>query len=294
MKKITYYLIITLLFASAAYAKTVTDQTGRTITIPNNPQRIISLAPNVTEIIFAIKEEKRLIAATEYSDYPPQAIELPKVGSYVRLNIEKIVSLKPDLCIGIKEGNPKNSIKRLAEFNIPVYAVNPKNLETVINSIIEIGSLLNAEKKAALIAKQMKNRINKVKTSALKNKKTPTIFFQIDTNGFFSAGADTFIHKLIITAGGKNIAEKKRGYPKFNKEQILMLSPDIIVIASMDKKKDFKQAKLKWLQFKSIPAVANNRVFFVNADLFNRPAPRIIKGLEKLAEIIKEFNRNNK
>ncbi|MBW1649339.1 MAG: ABC transporter substrate-binding protein [Deltaproteobacteria bacterium] len=292
IKKISIFqIIITLLFGSLAYPKTVIDQTGRKLTIPDNPQKIISLAPSVTEIIFAIKGEKRLIAATTHSDYPPDADKLSKIGSYVRFDIEKIISLKPDLCIGIKEGNPKNSINRLAEFNIPVYAVNPKNLDSVISSVIEIGALLNAEKTAARIAEKMKKKINKIKESALKNKNRPTLFFQIDTNRFFSAGADTFIHQLITTAGGKNAAEKKRGYPKFNKEQIVTLSPDIIVIASMKQNKSFKQAELKWGEFKSIPAVAANRIFFVNADLFNRPAPRIIEGLQKLAEIIKEFNK---
>ncbi len=291
MKKIIYFLILIPLFCSIAYAKTVIDQTGRKLIIPDNPQKVISLAPNITEIIFAIKEEKRLIAATTHSDYPPRANKLYKIGSYTRFDIEKIISLKPDICIGIKEGNPKNSINRLAEFNIPVYAANPKDLNSVISSIIEIGALLNAEKTALLLAEQMRNKINKIKKAALKNKKKPTLFFQIDTNRFFSAGSDTFIHKLITTAGGKNAAEKTKGYPKFNKEQILKLSPDIIVIASMKKNKSFKQAAAKWKQFKSIPAVAANRIFFVNADIFNRPSPRIIEGLEQLADIIKEFNK---
>jgi iron complex transport system substrate-binding protein len=289
MKKIIYLIVLIPLFCSIAYAKTVIDQTGRKLKIPDNPQRVISLAPNITEIIFAIKQEKRLIAATQYSDYPLKAAKLPTIGSYVRLDIEKIVSLKPDLCIGIKEGNPKNSVNRLAEFNIPVYAANPKDLDTVISSIIEIGSLLNAEETALLLSEQMRNRINKIKKAAFKIKKKPVIFFQIDTNGFFSAGADTFIHKLITAAGGKNAADKTKGYPKFNKEQILKLSPDIIVIASMKKKKSFKQAEAKWQQFKSIPAVAANRIFSVNADIFNRPSPRIIEGLEQLFEIIKDY-----
>ncbi len=106
-------------------AKTVKDQLGRNISVPANPRRIVSLAPSITEIVFALEQAHRLVGVTRYSDYPSEAAKLPKVGSYVRLDIERIVALNPDLCIATQDGNPKAIIDRLASLKIPVYVVNP-------------------------------------------------------------------------------------------------------------------------------------------------------------------------
>jgi len=293
MKKVIYCIILILFFCNSIHAKTVFDQTGRKLIISDNPQRVISLAPNVTEIIFALKEEKRLIAVTTFSDYPKPAKKLPKIGSYIRFDIEKIINLQPDLCIGIKDGNPKINIDRLAEFKIPVYAVNPQSLDSIINAVIEIGSLLNVEKVATLLANNMRKEVNKIKVEVLKDKNRPVVFFQIDISGMFTAGYDTFIHQLITTAGGRNAAENISGYSRFDKEQVLRLSPDIIIIASMKKNKFFRNAMLKWQEFKNIPAVKSNRIFFVDADIFSRPSPRIIDGLHQLFRIIESTKRQN-
>ena len=144
-----FILFLTVLPLSGAEMglKTVTDQVNRQIVMPINPQRVVALAPSITEIIFALEQEKRLKGVTIYSDFPKQALKLPKVGSYIHLDLERIVSLKPDLCIAIKDGNPIEAVKKLEHIGIPVYAVNPKNIETVINTVVEIGGLLNASKK---------------------------------------------------------------------------------------------------------------------------------------------------
>ena len=120
-------LIVSMLLAGIFYhigaqsdTRNVTDQLGREITLTEDPKRVISLAPNSTEIIYALDQEHRLIGATRYSDYPPEALNLPRVGSYVHLDLEKIVALKPDLCIAIKDGNPIAVVKRLESFNIHV------------------------------------------------------------------------------------------------------------------------------------------------------------------------------
>ena len=159
--------------------KTVTDQLGRSITMPDSPGRIISLAPSITEIIFSLSLQDRLVGATQFSDYPEQAHLLPKVGSYVNLDIEKIVSLRPDLCLATKDGNPKEVITILDSLNIPVYAVNPRNLEKVMATILEIGDLLVAEKQADLVVNEMKARIENVKCRIAKSNRRPKVFYQI-------------------------------------------------------------------------------------------------------------------
>ena len=125
-------------------AATFADQLERQVTLPDDPQRVISLATSITEIGYALAQENRLQGVTRYSDFPSEATKLPKIGSYVRLDLERIVALNPDLCIAIKDGNPKEVIDRLGSLKIPVYVVNPRNLNTVLATITEIGRILNA------------------------------------------------------------------------------------------------------------------------------------------------------
>jgi len=140
--------VVVSLQASAA-EKAVTDLLGRELVVTSRPERIIALAPSITEIVFALKQGKRLVGVTQYSDYPEAASHLPKVGSYVNLDLERIVSLRPDLCIGVKDGNPKDVVSRLDDLGIPVYVVNPKGLDSVMQTLTAIGDLLNVQAEAA-------------------------------------------------------------------------------------------------------------------------------------------------
>ncbi len=289
MKFIGTYLLsfVVIFFAGNAFSeKIVFDQLKREVIVPDNPQRVISLAPNVTEIIFALKKGNILKGATLFSDYPKEARKLSKVGSYVNLNIEKIVSLKPDLCIAIKDGNPKSVIDKLERLNIPVYAVDPRNISSVIETALEIGMLISAEKEAEKLAEDMRRRIDRVKKLALKDKKKPKVFFQIDTDAIISVGTNTFLNELISFAGGINLAEGKIPYPRFNIENVIMMNPDMIIISSMENNEAFERAKKRWMSIKSISAVKNKKIFLAEADILNRPSPRLIDGLEWLFSVL--------
>ena len=200
LKTITFWLVVagvTFLLYLQVDAKTVVDQMRRRMMI-DTPKRVVSLAPSITEIIFALGQEDRLKGVTAYSNYPPAALTLPKVGTYIRLDLERIVALNPDLCIAIKDGNPKAAADRLTELNIPVYAVNPRNIETVAQAVIEIGGLLNAEEKAHDLAEQMHARVQRVKNQVAKTAHRPRVFFQIGISPIVSIGTDTFINEQLI------------------------------------------------------------------------------------------------
>lgn len=273
-------------FKGTSSAKNVTDQLGRQIKVPDNPQRIISLAPNITEIVFALGQDHRLKGVTTYSDYPDQAKTYPKVGSYVHLDLEKIVSLKPDLCIAIKDGNPRSVIMRLEKLNIPVYAVDPRNLEAIIETVLEIGVLLNADSQAKVLATDMRFRIKQVTDRIEKADHKPKVFFQIGISPIVSVGTNTFIHELIVLAGGKNLAQGKTAYPRFSKEQILSFSPDVFIISSMTNTDSIDQLKAQWSKYPQIPAITNNRLYHVDSNIFDRPTPRLVDALELLAKLI--------
>ncbi|MGA8179043.1 MAG: cobalamin-binding protein, partial [Desulfobacterales bacterium] len=253
---------------------------------PENPERIVSLAPSITEIVFALDQGYRLKGVTTYSDFPPEAEKLPKVGSYVQLDLEEIVALKPDLCIAIKDGNPIAVARRLESLKIPVFAVNPRNLETVMQTVQEIGGLLNVEEKADKLMKSMNRRIQKVKSLVAKTAYRPRVFFQIGVSPIVSVGTHTFSHELIVLAGGKNVAQGPIAYPRYSIEQVLALSPEVIIITSMARATVFKQVKDEWNRWPNMPAVRNHRIFVEDSNLFDRPTPRLVDGLELMVRLI--------
>lgn len=277
-------MLLIFLFAAESFSgfRNMQDQAGRMVQVPDDPQRVVALAPSVTEIIFALKQEKRLAGVTRFSDYPPQAQQWPKVGSYIQLDLEKIVALKPDLCIAIKDGNPIDVISRLEDLGIPVYAVNPTNLNSVISAIRNIGNLLKADAQAEILITEMEKRIDRIKKLSAEIPHKPGVFFQIGISPIVAVGRDSFLHELILTAGARNLSEGDVPYPRFSQEQVLALSPEIIIITSMTKGGIFENVKAEWEQWSDMPAVKNRRIHIVDSNVFDRPGPRMVEGLEYL------------
>ncbi|MFP3999244.1 MAG: ABC transporter substrate-binding protein [Desulfobacterales bacterium] len=287
MFKRTCLLLLFLLAAgNLLEAAEVTDHAGRRINAPENPKRVVSLAPSITEMVYAVGRGNLLVGATEFSNYPVQAGDIPSVGSYVNLDIEKIVSLNPDLCIAVKDGNPIRVVRRLEGLGIPVYAVDPMDLDSVMDSIEDIGWLLGAGKQAGKVIDDMEKRLSAVQKKLSGISGRPGVFFQIGVNPVISAGYDTFIHELIKKAGGKNLAGEHKGYPRFSTEEVLALDPEIIIVTSMNRQKAFERVVKEWKQWKNLSAAVNDRIYLVNSDLVDRPSPRLIKGLEELARLI--------
>lgn len=269
-----------------AAAGTAADQLGRRVSVPDDPGRVISMAPSITEIIYALKEENRLKGVTRYSDFPAAAKKLPRIGSYVRLDIERILALNPNLCIATKDGNPKTVVDRLTSLNIPVYVVNPHDLDSILNTILEIGAILNADHRSKTLIGDLRRRIQRVEDRAAQSDYRPRVFFQIGISPIISAGRDTFIHQLIDTAGGVNLAAGSNAYPRFSTEQVLALEPEVLIITSMARQAVFEQVRDEWRRWPKIPAVRDDRIFLVDSDLFDRPSPRLVSGLELLIRLI--------
>jgi iron complex transport system substrate-binding protein len=172
--------------------------------------------------------------------------------------------------------------------------VDPRNLDTVIETILEIGQLLNAAERANLLAKTMGNRLQRVMKIAAQTEKRPRVFIQIGISPIISVGPKTFVHDLIVKAGGINVAAGSAAYPRYSREQVLALSPEIIIITSMARQADFEKVKKDWRQWSNLPAARNQSIFLVDSDVFNRPSPRLINGLELLVELIhpESFEQN--
>ena len=288
-KKTHIILVLVLIFLMQAVlliAGSVTDQIGRTLVVPENPTRVIALAPSITEIIYDLGQEKRLVGVTQYSTYPSEAELLPRVGSYVRLDIEKIVALKPDLCLATKDGNPKHIVDKIVSLGIPVYVINPQNIQQIMDTITRLGSLLHAEQTAAALVSDMEKRIRQVQARVKNMPDRPRVFFQIDAEPLFSAGTNTFIHELIELAGGINTTAGEVSYPRYSWEDIIVLQPEIVLISSMAGGLAPEYLLNSWKKWNLLSAVKNDQIFVVDAELFDRPTPRLVNGLEVIAAII--------
>lgn len=250
------------------------------------PKRIVALAPSITEILYYLGLGPQVVGVTQFSYYPPEAASKPKVGSYVDLNIEKILTLSPDLVIGTKDGNKPGVVDLLDQARIPVYIINPRNIEQVIETVARIGQVCGIQEKADAMAARLNDRVENVRLK-IKTKDRPLVFLQINFRPIITVNKTTVLHDLIVHAGGRNMAaDLALTYPRISIEEVIRKKPETIMISSMERGGDFEKARQGWLEWPSIPAVKNSRVHLINSDLIDRPAPRIVDGLEAMARII--------
>jgi iron complex transport system substrate-binding protein len=272
--------------AGPSAGRILVDPVGRNVHVPTDPQRLVALAPSVTEIIYALGLQDRLKGVSRFSDYPSGAETLPKVGSYTQLDVERIVALSPDLCVGTKDGNPLAVVEQLDSLGIPVFVVNAVGMESTMKSIQAIGDALNVGSRAQAIVADMRRRIRQVADMTSQTDSKPRVFVQIGVSPIVSVGNGTFINELIILAGGVNVAAGPNPYPRYSVEEVIALAPDVLIISSMARSTVFEAVKAGWMEWPAIPAVANQAVFIAPTNIFDRPTPRLVDGLEQMARYI--------
>jgi iron complex transport system substrate-binding protein len=227
-----------------------------------------------------------VVGVTQHCNFPSEALAKPKVGSYVDLNIERILALKPDLIIATADGNEKESVERLVRFDLRVLVTNPKNLNEVFETIRTIGRMTRTEKEADRMVGLLEQRAERV-IRACSRLSRPKVFLQINEQPLMTVGRDTFHHNLITLAAGINISGREAiKYPKYSLEQVLRSKPEVILITSMERGAPAEKKKERWNQWGQIPAVAKGRIYLLDSDVLDRPSPRLVDGLEALARAI--------
>ena len=258
----------------------VSDDLGRKVTLPKEIKRAVSLAPNLTENIFAIGAGERLIGVTTYCNFPLEADKIQKVGDTINPNIETIIALKPDVVFVSTASQIESFTNQLAQQNIAVYVTNPNSLDDVFANLKKLGELFGTSDKAEKLVADLQKRTNEVEQK-VKGKKSVKVFVQISKEPLFTVGGKSFLTDLIKRADGESVtANVAEAYPKFSKETALALQPEVIILSESEDNKEPNDV------FKNSPAVKNGKVFKINADIISRPTARLVDALEQLAEKI--------
>lgn len=263
---------------SAPDSKQFTDELGRTVYIKESPERIISLAPSVTETLFALGLGDKVVGVTTFCDYPPEAKAKVSIGDTQKPSLEKIVALKPDLVIASTSSQLESFVRNIEDAKIPLYISNPRNVAETLTSIQAIGDITGASEKAQELTAKLRARIEQVQKRTA-NREKPKIFIMLGAEPLITVGGKTFMNDLVTQAGGLSIsADEASDYPQYSFETAIARRPEIIFLQAGDDKLPER--------LKQTPAALNGRLYHLNDDLLMRPGPRIVDGLEQLAEKI--------
>lgn len=271
------------ILANIKYPLTVTDFYGRKVTIVKKPERVISASPNVTEIMYALNASDRLKGRTDYCDYPMDAKNIPSIGSMTDPSVEKVIELKPDVVIASNMIN-KTIVDKLEKLNIKVVVLHgTEDIDGAYDAIEKVDMILGDKDAANKIVSDMKKKVDMVK-SKVKDVKKPKVYYVVSYGqyGDYTGGKDTYIDKMIQSAGGANIAEDVSGW-KYSLEKVMENDPDIIICS---KYFNTKEGLIKENGYKDLRAVKNGNVFEIDNNLLDRQGPRMADGLLELARVI--------
>ena len=268
-----------------ARAIVVTDGTGRDMTLPAPPRRIVSLVPGVTEMLFAIGAADRLVGRTDFCDYPPAARAKPSVGGMVAPSLELLVSLKPDLVIVTSSGNSDDTRMQLERLRLPVYLVDPHGLSDVFRTMERLGDLTARRARAGALVAGLEGRVRAV-AARVAARPRPRVLYVVWPEPLIVPGRGAAVTELIALAGGDSVtAEGPEGYPRYSVEAAVAGAPDVIVLARHGAGVA-PYAREKWERFAGLPAIRAGRLHAVDGDLFHRFGPRVVDALEILARLL--------
>jgi iron complex transport system substrate-binding protein len=263
----------------------VTDDAGRQVALKGSSQRIVSLAPSNTEVLYALGLGDRVVGVTEYCDYPPEAKLKPKIGGFANIDLEKVVGLNPDLVLATNIHAP-SVVPELEKRGITVVVVEPKNVDDVLSKIAFVGKITGTSDTAVPLTAQMKTRLDVVAAKIATAKNKPRVFYEIDKS-LYTPGPGSFIDDMIVKAGGVNVAADAKGsYVQLSPEAIIAQDPQVILLGDMNfgETPDSVKARPGWA---NISAVKTGRIVpITDENVVARPSPRIVEGLELIARAL--------
>jgi iron complex transport system substrate-binding protein len=261
----------------------IIDGYGRTVRIPVNPSRIVSLAPSLTETVYALGLQDRLVGDTDYCDYPPDAQKKPKVGGVINPNLEQIAALHPDLVLLSKEGNMLDTVRALDSLHIPTYATDAHSIEQIIFSTQKLADVLNASAAGKTLADGLQQRLETLQ-ERLAGAAPRRVLFIVWPEPLMSVGKGTFVADALRRAGAVSIVDSNQDWPQVSLEEVAKLQPDYLVFAEShtgSPGNDFASVEHRpgWQLLNAV----RDRRYAVVSDAIIRPAPRIVSVIEDLA-----------
>ncbi|SUZ55488.1 uncharacterized protein METZ01_LOCUS8342, partial [marine metagenome] len=269
----------------------VYDDEGTQITLAIPAQRIVSLAPSLTELIYSAGAGENLVGVVEYSDFPAAAKALPIVGRFDLLDIERILELDPDLVVAWQTGNPRSSVNQLRQLGLTVYVAEPRSLAAIPSHIERLAVLVGKELSDLKVIYDFRQKLEAL-NSKYRHQSPVTIFYQVWDRPLITAGGNELINDIITLCGGRNIfANIRRVAPKVSREAVLKRNPEVIIASGMDIERP--EWLDDWLRWPSLKAVANKNLFFVPPDLLQRHTPRALLGAAQICDQLDQVRSNS-
>lgn len=276
--------------APAHAAISVTDDTGATVTLQRPAQRIVSLAPHATELLFAAGGGARIVGTVAYSDYPPPARDIPHVGDNRSLDLERIAALKPDLVVVWRHGNAQKQIERLRALGIPLYFSEPHRMGDIPRSIETLGTLLDTRASAHNAAQQFRQRVDALRQRYASRPPVP-VFYQVWEQPLMTLNGQHIFSDMLALCGGRNIfANEPLLVPTVSVEAVVAANPEVLLTASMGATQGSRPIDTldAWKRWPQLLAVQRGNLFTINGDLINRFGPRLVDAATLLCEDLEQ------
>jgi iron complex transport system substrate-binding protein len=285
MKRRQQGILTGMPFMANVSEKTFTDDIGRRVYLAKPARRVVSLAPSVTEILFAVGLDAEVVGVTTFCDFPAPARTKPKIGSSTP-NLEAILGLKPDLVVGNKDFIRPDALAKLEQLKIPVFILAPKTIEDILGHISTVGRLVGHERDARAVVQGLRERLSELR-SRMGAVRPVRVFYVVNTDPLISVGSGSFIHQMLELAGGENIVgHTSIPYPKVSLEEVLRRDPEVLLFPVGASEGIPEAEQQRWRKWATLAAVAHNRLHQVKAELVNRPGPRAIEGVEEVARAL--------
>lgn len=278
-KPLASLFFLALLIASAASANNpvkLIDSSGHALVLHGPAKRVISLAPNLTELMYAIGAGERLVAVSDYSDYPAKAKSLPRIGSAVSLDIERLVALKPDLVLTWKTGTPEATQDYLRQLKLPVFEMQFQRIEDIAKGVEILGQLTGLGKRAGVVSQKFQEQLVGLRQQY--EKRAPvSVFYEMWNQPLMTANDKHFVSDMIHLCGGRNVfGDLHSLVSTVEMEAVIGRAPEAIVATTGNRRR--QQWLDQWSKWDAIPAVRNQKIFFISPDLLSRPGTRILQG----------------
>jgi ABC-type Fe3+-hydroxamate transport system substrate-binding protein len=274
-------LFVLLVVAVAAQAsRVITDETGRTVTVPDHPHRVVCLVPSITDTVFALGSGDDVVAVSDYTTHPPAALKKPSIGGLVKPSIETILSFHPDLVLGTSIPGATETAAQLQNVGVPVYLVDPHGLSGILRSVGSVGEALNRVPQAAALNASLNQRIEAVRARSA-GKPAPKVLVPVWYDPIITIGKNAFISQLVETAGAKSVTDDLLpDWPEVSMETVVTRAPEALVLIRGGKISiGMLQKRPGW---SSLPAIQSGKVYYVDAGI-QEPSPVAIDALEELA-----------